>query len=207
MSNALTTADLQKYNFVIAIDKSGSMETADTAGGKSRFESAKEYATSIAMKCEKYDTDGIDVILFNNSAKLYQNVTSDKVEQIFKENSPMGGTATDEALNVAFGLQKEKASNGDNKPMILVVFTDGEPNDRNAVVSAIVNKTKEMTSDDELGISFVQIGADSGARKFLEYLDDNLVNLGAAFDIVDCKDEKELESLSIDDLLLQAIND
>lgn len=92
MSNkdSVSNEELAKHDFVVMIDKSGSMETKDCPGGKSRWKYAEEFAVSIATKCEEFDDDGIDVVLFAGSPKEFKGVKADKVAQIFKENSPSG---------------------------------------------------------------------------------------------------------------------
>lgn len=207
MSNKqLTVEDLKNYDIVVMIDKSGSMDT-DDCNGQTRWNAAKEYATSIAREGCKHDADGIDVVVFGNTPKTYNNVTVEKVEQVFKENSPSGGTDTAAALEMVLKGYRDRKAAGEAKPMIVVCVTDGEPNDKKAVAKSIIEHTKTMQDDGETGIQFVQIGKDAGARKFLEELDNDLESQGAAFDIVDTKNADEMDSISIVDVLVGAISD
>lgn len=199
--------ELAKYDFVIMIDKSGSMSTEDCPGGKSRWAHAQEQTEAIARQCEKFDSDGIDVIVFGSSPKLYKGVTSAKVSQVFSENSPSGGTDTATALKMAFDEYNSKKAAGNGKPVIIVCVTDGAPNDQSAVDHVIISHANSMSEDGETGITFVQVGKDTGARAFLKHLDDDLQAAGAKFDIVDTKNEEEMDNLSITDLLVQAITD
>ncbi len=66
-----------------------------------------------------------------------------------------------------------------------------------------------MEKDEELAISFIQIGNDPDATKFLKLLDDELKGAGAKFDIVDTVtiEDIEDENLSLVDVLLNAILD
>jgi hypothetical protein len=64
-----------------------------------------------------------------------------------------------------------------------------------------------MESDVELGISFIQIGDDKSARDFLKKLDDDLTSVGAKFDICDTKTCDEIENISLDQVLLDIVND
>jgi hypothetical protein len=67
------------------------------------------------------------------------------------------------------------------KPETILVITDGQPDNEEEVKKAIINVTKRLKKKEELSISFVQIGSDGGATRFLDALDDDLVSRGAAF--------------------------
>lgn len=206
-SNA-TAADLAKYDFIICIDRSGSMGTKE-ANGKSRWQIAEESTVALARKAAEHDTDGATVCIFGGSTiKSYENITGaeDKVAQIFKENEPAGGTPTDKVLAEHLNKYMTAKKAGNNpKPILIACITDGQPDDENAVAKIIVETTKSMATDDEIGITFLQVGNDSGATAFLQKLDDDLTSQGAAFDIVDTKKLEEVENLT--DTWLNALND
>lgn len=205
-----TTIDLSKYDYEILIDKSGSMEKADCPGGKSRFEYAQEQAEALARTCEKFDSDGITVVPFNGHFKVYENTTADRVEQVFMENKPQGSTATgavvEDRLFGRAGYFARKAA-GSAKPLILVIITDGEATDPELLEKVIVNAANKVESDEELGISFFQVGRDATAHKFLKKLDDDLQSHGAKFDIVNVKTYDELEDVSITEALIAALTE
>lgn len=204
----VSNEELAKYDYVIMIDKSGSMSTTDCPGGKSRWAYAQEQTEAIARQAAQFDSDGIDVVVFSGTPKEYKGVTPDKVSQIFIENSPGSSTDTAAALELVLGgYRARKAADANTKPLIVICITDGEPNDRGAVDKVIINHTNTMTNDNETGITFIQIGKDAGARQFLQHLDDDLQGLGAKYDIVDTKNEEEMDKLSITDLLVAAITD
>ena len=202
----MTNEELAKRDYVIAIDRSGSMGTPHK-GGKSRYQYAQEQTEALARKCAEFDSDGIDVYVFNNTVKSFHGVTPDKVSQIFKENEPGGGTATDLVLKAVFDRYFEAKGKGSAKPVTLIVITDGEPNDKSAVARTIVEATKKIDADEELAVTFIQAGDDPGARAFLEALDNDLQGQGAKFDIVDTKNEAEMDNMSLTDILVAAISD
>lgn len=200
---------MKDRDYTLIIDKSGSMSTPDQRGGRTRWQEAQESTIALARKCEQFDPDGITVYLFSGRFKRYDNVTSSKVEQIFMENDPMGTTnLAGVLLDATENYFKRKAAR-QTKPEgeTILVITDGEPDDRKAVMETIVNATRKMDRDEELAISFVQIGADQGASKFLKALDDQLQSVGAKFDICDTVTMEEMEDLSIAEVLLRAIED
>ncbi|MDB9459233.1 hypothetical protein PN473_12600, partial [Dolichospermum circinale CS-545/17] len=85
--------------------------------------------------------------------------------------------------------------------------TDGEPDDRKAVFEVIIQATRQMEKDEELGISMIQVGSDAQATKFLKALDDQLQGVGAKFDICDTITLDDLEDMSLTDVLMNAITD
>jgi uncharacterized protein with von Willebrand factor type A (vWA) domain len=205
-SEMITKADLSKRDYVLIIDKSGSMSEKDCSGGKSRWNYCAESAYSLANKMAEFDDDGIDLYLFSSNFKKYPNTTPEKVKDIFLENDPSGSTALHlvlkDVFNDYFNRKKLNA-----KPLTVLVITDGEPDDKVAVAKVIVDAANKIKDDDELGISFIQVGRNEGARKFLVSLDDDLKNCGASFDIVDTVTMDDMENMSLSDVLLNAVND
>lgn len=199
--------DLKARNYVIVLDRSGSMgEPTSSSNRNSRWNTAKESVLALARKCQELDSDGIDVYTFNKSFQKFSNTTADKVNEIFNTVSPMGGTDFVPVLTDVI----ESHFKGD-KPTTVLIITDGEPSDgvsgQRALANLIINTTKRMEGDAELGLEFVQIGTDPAAASFLKKLDDDLQSAGAKFDIVDTKTCDELENMSIEDVLLAAVND
>jgi uncharacterized protein with von Willebrand factor type A (vWA) domain len=200
---------LQDRDYTLIIDKSGSMSTPDQRGGRTRWQEAQESTLALARKCEQFDPDGITVYLFSGRFKRYDDVTSSKVEQIFLENDPMGTTNLAAVLQDATENYFKRKAAQQTKPNgeTILVITDGEPDDRKAVMEVIVNASRKMDRDEELGISIIQVGSDASATKFLKALDDQLESVGAKFDICDTITIDEMEELTIAEVLLKAIND
>ncbi len=199
---------LDQRDYTLIIDKSGSMSNTDRGTNKSRWEIVKESTLALARKCDQLDPDGITVYLFSGKFKRYDNVSAAKVEQIFQENDPMGGTNLTAVLQDAVNnfFQRKKAGQVKAGETILIV-TDGEPDDRRSVFEIIIEATKRMDSDAELALSFIQVGADSSATDFLKALDDKLEGVGAKFDIVDTITLGDMEDMTLAEVLLSAIND
>ncbi|MEH2194918.1 MAG: VWA domain-containing protein [Nostoc sp.] len=196
-------------DYTLIIDKSGSMSTPDQVGGRSRWEIAQESTLALARKAEQFDPDGITVYVFSGRFKRYDDVTSAKVAQIFLENDPAGTTNLAGVLQDALNNYFQRKAAGKSKPNgeTILVITDGEPDDRKAVFEVIIHATRQMERDEELGISIIQVGSDAQATKFLKALDDQLLSVGAKFDICDTVTLDDLEEMSLLDVLTNAITD
>lgn len=198
----MNATQLQEYDFVIAIDASGSMGETDTANGRSRWDYAQETVTAFARDLGALDSDGIDVVMFSGSnIQSFTGVTADKVKEVFASRSPRGSTPLAEALTESLKL----AGKSDKKDFILVL-TDGVPDDKDRAAAVIREASNKQETDDALTILFIQVGRDASATQYLRDLDDNLK--GAKFDIVDAKTIEEAEKFATTaELVIAAIND
>jgi hypothetical protein len=201
---------LDNRDYTLIIDKSGSMSTKDQAGGRSRWDVIQESTRALAAKCEEFDPDGITVYTFSTKFRRYDQVTAIRVDQIFLENEPIGRTEMADVLNDAFQSYFQRKASGQAKPNgeKFLVVTDGQPDNRDLVMAAIIQASQEMDRDKELAVTFIQIGSDPDATKFLKLLDDDLTKADAKFDIVDTINIQEIEeeNISLKEVLLNATN-
>ncbi len=200
---------IQDRDYTLIIDKSASMSTTDQAGGISRWLAAQESTLALAQKCEQFDPDGITVYVFSGRFRRYDNVTSDKVTKVFAENEPMGKTDLASVLQDALNNYFQRKATGEAKlnGETILVITDGEPNDRKATIRVILEAAEKIDKDEELGISFIQVGKDRKAKQFFKALDDDLEGVGAKFDIVDTVTMEDMESMTLTQVLLNALID
>lgn len=196
-------AKLSEYDFIIAIDTSGSMGEPVKAGSSvTRWQAVQESALTLIRDVSAIDSDGLGLVLFGGTnVQSHDGVTVDKAREVFAGISPRGTTPLAEALSAALKL----AGKSDKKDFI-VVFTDGAPDDRAAAAKVIVDASHQIETDDALTILFVQVGDDAGATAFLQELDDELDD--AKFDIVDAKTVAEVDQFATTaELIVAAIND
>src|SRR6476469_2239570 len=199
---------MKDRDYTLIIDKSGSMSTPDQRGGRTRWAEVQESTLALARKCEQFDPDGITVYLFSSRFKRYDDVTAAKVEQLFLENDPSGTTNLASVLHDATNNYLQRKRAGQAKPgETILVITDGEPDDRRAVIEVIVNASRQIDRDEELAISFIQVGNDPQASKFLKALDDQMQGIGAKFDICDTITFDDMADMSLAEVLSNAIND
>lgn len=206
---------LSLRDYILLLDKSGSMEERDCKNNSTRWEYAQETVLGIASKLSQFDSNGITVIPFAGNFKEYKDILGQEglVKKIFAENEPLGSTDTLKVLrHVLDGyLAAHKANPETTKPITLVVVTDGVPDGgkagQKAIADYLISVTKQMDKDEQIGVLFLQIGADPSATEFLKFLDDNLVAGGAKFDIVDTKTIEELENMTITEAMIAALED
>jgi uncharacterized protein with von Willebrand factor type A (vWA) domain len=200
---------LSDRDYTLIVDRSGSMAQKDQPGGRSRWATARESTQAIAAKCDELDPDGITLYVFASRFRRYDNVTADRVTQVFEENEPCGGTDLAGVLSHAFEsyFARKAKGKGKSRPETILVVTDGEPDDPRAVIKTIIDASRRIQRDEELAVSLVQVGKDPDARRFLKLLDDELVGAGAPFDICDTVTLEEAETIGLTEMLLSAIND
>ena len=180
------TQNITNFDYVVLIDASGSMANTDGKAA-TRFERAKESVIGLVSELGAADEDGIDVITFGGESIIHTGgvKTPADVQSAFNRRVA-GGTPTAEALAKAF----EVAGKSD-KPDFVIVITDGEPNNRQAVKDVIIKQANSQANDADLTILFIQIGDDASAASFLAELDDGL---NAKFDIVDTMTQAKADS-------------
>ena len=200
---ATALATLTEYDFIVAIDTSGSMGEPVKAGSSvTRWEAVQEAAMTFIRDIEKIDQDGIGLVLFcGANVKSQDGVTSQAARDVFASASPRGSTPLAEALDACFKL----AGKSDKKDFI-IVFTDGVPDDKAAAAQRIIGQANSQDTDDACTVLFIQVGDDKAATAYLQSLDDDLK--GAKFDIVDAKTVAQAEAFATTaELVVAAIND
>ena len=195
-------------DYTLIIDKSGSL-TTDDGSGKTRWELAQESTIALAEYCDDIDPDGITVYLYSGRFRRYDNVTVEKIKQIYAQNEPMGKSdlksVLEDALNNYFQRKAEGQAKANGETML--VITDDIPDEPKEIIKIIIDASHKIDRDEELGISFIQIGKDKKAREYFKALDDLLEGAGAKFDIVDTVTMDDLSQMSLKQVLVNALID
>jgi len=180
-------------DYIIILDKSGSMTGA-------KWKEAQRALQKLAPFVCRADPDGITFYLFSNDFVKYKHIKEEKnVTKIFSKVQPGGGTALHKVLKAAID---EHFSDGG--PTTILVITDGSPDSKDKVVKVIERASNKIDKDEELSITFIQIGDDDGAARFLKQLDDELEG---KFDIVDTVTSEEMHGMSFEEMIYKSIND
>jgi hypothetical protein len=182
-SSELTT--LSKYDVVIVLDKSGSMDERDCPGGMSRWDWCRDQMMSLTAQISSVFKTGITVALYSSDYDIFRNVDLGYVTRIFGENSPSGGTYTGKVMEAVFDdYFARRASNPNTRKLLVQVVTDGDPSDKGALIAAISRASQMINSPGEITVNFLQIGHEEAGARTLAKLDSNMASEGAKFDIV-----------------------
>lgn len=178
-------------DFIIAMDISASMQVTDCPGGMTRIKYATEQFNTFAKEASKYDTDGVSLYAFGMQVHAFPDISADKIDETTAKLLALpleGGTLTHNVILEAWKEHKERK----NEQTVLMIFTDDEPSDEDAVFSTIADITNNVTDEREFNIAFITVGKPTpGLQKFLTKLDDALP--GAKYDIVDVKALEEVD--------------
>jgi len=203
-------AVLAGRDYVVLLDCSGSMEQTD-GKSQSRWKRQEEVISSIATVAERYDPDGISVHVYTTSInKSHNNVKGGDaiVRELLAQSTPGGSTYTGACVKQVLDNWWGEPE-ATRKKLTLIVATDGETpeDDQRILVRTIIDSANRIKADEDLAITFLQVGTDAKATAFLKRLDDDLQKEGAKFDIVDFKTEEELQKMGAEAVLLAAIED
>lgn len=181
----------QGDDFIIGLDISGSMQAGDCPGGLSRLKYSLEQFSTFAKEASKYDTDGVSLYAFGVNVTAFPDVSADKLDEIIAKVSNMqleGATMTHAVIQAAWEEHKSRK----NEQTVLMLFTDGEPSDTNAVLKTIADITNNVQDEREFNIAFITVGNRTPSlQAFLTKLDDAIP--GAKYDIVDVKKLEEVD--------------
>lgn len=204
-------ASLSAREVIILVDRSGSMNANDeNPTGRSngqkwtRWDSARVAAQSIAELAVSFDADNnVDIMLWDGDYGRLRSVSGsmtrvDDIDRFFAENPPQrGSTPLAEALEEIYSV-KLRSLLDKSEPFTVIILTDGQPDNapkvKDFIKKVVRNHNLESKGRETLAaFSFVRMGDDKFAERFLEDLDDNLIKeLGINVDIVDTKEDNFL---------------
>jgi hypothetical protein len=148
------------------------------------------------------DDDGISIKFLNSDIKADNVISVDDLSTQIAEVKPNGGTPLgrslrDKVVNVAIN---DMENNRLQKPLSVIVITDGEPNINDLKVRDVIKEGRRQSTQTPYGkraiaYQFVQIGNDPKATKFLNGLD-NDKEIG---DSIDCTGSFEAEEKQVKD--------
>jgi len=179
--------------FIIGLDISGSMATTDCPGGLSRFVSSLETLKTFVREAAKWDPDGVSFYPFGATVHAYPDLQPDDIDAKIGRLSLEGATMTHLAVNRAYAEHKAKK----NEQTFLLIFTDGQPSDPEALRNEIISITNDVKDEKEFRIAFITVGERTAVLDaYLTALDDDLTKAGAKYDIVDVKRMEEVDFMA-----------
>lgn len=215
---------ISSRDVVVLVDRSSSMGDRDCPapqGGLaflprngepaeqiSRWDWCEQELLSLSRMAGGALRQGIRLVFFASNQNEYEHVRLNDIGRVFEDNYPSG--STNEAAALKSQLEwyfANRATNPNARPVVIAVITDGLPNSTRALKKVIIDATHQMARPDEIAITFLQIGRDQKGVNLVHDMDDNLVQQGAVYDIVDCKDFGELLQVGLGRALADAINE
>ncbi|MFK7824327.1 MAG: hypothetical protein AB8G05_09230 [Oligoflexales bacterium] len=203
--------------YVLLIDKSFSMTISDQNGGTrgDRWGSAEQMVTDLLDTIFEFAIDKkLPTYLFGSNAESIGELTNKmEVLQLFHDHTPEGSTNLSDTLDLALEdtFEKTKDKLKEFPGMTVIVITDGQP-DSEANVKNVLLKFADPVNDyidknEDLAISFIQIGDDQGAKAFLDEMDKGFEFNGEVVKICDTKTIEEVNILGVYRILHDAIFD
>ncbi|PWN95530.1 hypothetical protein FA09DRAFT_341173 [Tilletiopsis washingtonensis] len=187
---------LRSFDTILLVDDSSSMqvtEQPDGTHGPSRWEQARDALAGLVEIAMRYDEDGVDIHFLNASASLQGCRDPAEVRALFDRLEPNGITPTGDALELLLLQYMDDIETARTKKSAMpkkrnyLVITDGRAtDDPESVIVATARRLDSLNAPlTQIGIQFVQVGADAEAKAALEELDDALSNVHRVRDIVD----------------------
>jgi len=175
------------YTFLSAFDTLFLVD--DSTSMLQHWEPTLNALSTVAEIAARYDTDGVDMHFLNSPLHLTNVASAAQVKELFSRVEPSGCTPTGSKLDKILRgyLQRYERGRDDVKPLNIVVLTDGEPtDDPESVIVAAARRLERLDAPlSQVGIQFLQIGDEKGAREALEELDDDLSAIWGVRDMVD----------------------
>jgi len=162
----------------------------------------------LASKCEQLDGDGLTLYTYSSEFKRIDGATQAKLEEVLSTITPSGTPSLANVLTHAINSYFERKNDGQTKDgETFMIVSNSAPPDSSAVIESVVEATQRLSSELEMAIAFIQVGNDSEAAKFFSMLDEQLLDMGAKFDICDKVTIDSIDKMSLTEVLLNAIAD
>jgi len=176
------------YDIVILVDRSGSMNGGLGIGPQdiTRWTWCRQALAGFAQFCQDRLPEGarqLTIIPFNSGFEEFKTNTPQALEHVFDSFVPEGGTNIYAPLNHVF-RQHFSQSPASRHPLLIVVMTDGLPNEGDNVQDLIISASKMIKDPSELVITFMEVGKTAESEELVDLLDHRLVRQGASLDLV-----------------------
>ncbi len=198
---------LLQYDIEFLVDVTGSMNEKDGTGDLTKFQWCHEQLREFSKLMEEYKRT-FTITTFNTGFNTEFRCSPTRLEELYGSIKPAGGTCLVTPLLQRLDYVRNHPD--PNRATIVAVITDGEPNiprDPLTVNRELIEFTKKLNRSDDIIITFLQIGDRFNGKSFCIDLDDNLVNEGAKYDIVDTKTFDELKSEGLTAALIDAVTE
>jgi len=194
------------YQVVLLIDHSGSMNGGLGIGpyDLSRWAWCRNQIADFSRFCGDKLRGGITLIPFNDSFEVHEHASEKDVENVFSTIVPSG--ETDICTPLAAAIEAHLAEpDHENKPVLIVVLTDGLPNQGGSLSKLIAQATSALRKHNEMSITFLTVGQAPEGDELIEHLDNDLIHRGANADIVSSMRFADLLQTGLKNALLETV--
>jgi Mg-chelatase subunit ChlD len=197
---------MSPYQVVLLIDHSGSMNGGLGVGpyDLSRWGWCRSQITDFSRYCGDRLRGGITLIPFNDSFEVHEHASEKDLEDVFSTIVPSGETDICTPLAEAISSHLDDPDH-ENKPVLIVVLTDGLPNQGGSLSKLISQATNALRNHKEMTITFLTIGQAPEGDELIEHLDNDLTNRGAKADIVSSMRFADLLQIGLKNALLKIV--
>lgn len=197
---------MSPYQVVLLIDHSGSMNGGLGVGpyDLSRWGWCRSQITDFSRYCGDRLRGGITLIPFNDSFEVHEHASEKDLEDVFSTIVPSGETDICTPLAEAISSHLDDPDH-ENKPVLIVVLTDGLPNQGGSLSKLISQATNALRNHKEMTITFLTIGQAPEGDELIEHLDNDLTNRGAKDDIVSSMRFADLLQIGLKNALLKIV--
>lgn len=200
------------YDCVLMLDCSGSMgdriiSSRDRQGIElTRWGWCRKEMLGFYQRGQGYFPEGITLVPFANKFAIINEARTDAIQNLFNQLSPVGGTNMAQPLNFLFDdyFARKARNRGRIKPLVIAILSDGEGN-AHILRQLIIKTTQRMQYPKEILITFLAVDASDEGRPVIEALDNNLVQAGARYDIVDSRTFEELKQYGLLKMVVAAL--
>ncbi|CAN5390748.1 hypothetical protein BH11CYA1_BH11CYA1_43880 [soil metagenome] len=200
---------LKNYDVIVFIDASHSMAVAD-CDGQSRWQWCKEQSTAIRDTLRVPLGSHLKMVAFSENFSVYPDINWNSVAGFFEKNKPSGNTDATRAiksqLSQYFAARKALKPGETMRPLLIAMITDGCPDRPQSLRDTIVEASKQLNDSNEVAITFLQVGSDAKATRYLQDLDECLVSRKARYDIVTSKSFAQVNQTGLVNALLESVS-
>ncbi len=194
------------YEVILLIDHSGSMNGGLGIGpfDTSRWGWCRSQISDFSNFVGNRLTGGLTIVPFNDTFTIKKYATHKDIEEIFNNVLPTGETDIYSPLSAVIDSHL-KDPDHHKKPVLIVVLTDGLPNQGGSLDKLIARATAALKDNDEMIISFLTVGQAPEGDELIDRLDNTLVARGAKEDIVNSMRFSQLLEVGLKNALLDAV--
>lgn len=199
---------LKSRDIVIMQDRSSSMgEREDFPQGIfPRWYWCLSQAMDFTRQTAKVPDWLFTLVLFSSQFDVYRNVNLQQLPSIYSRNHIWIGTRLAAPMSEQLNEYFQRRAQGRARPLLIVVISDGKPQDDDELAWVIADATRQMRSPDEIHITILQVATDETSLNKVRKLVDHM-HRGARYNIVSIMPFDQVTRLGLSRAMVAAIQE